>query len=294
MVVAQLDIEVARKIPNRIGECPMWHPGEKALYWIDTRAPVIHRLGLDGNTKVWNLPFTVGSFVFRRNGGIVAATPCGFHTIDIETGKATLIVDPEPGMFQTKPNDGRCDRRGRYWCGTSDREQAEPLGSLYRLDPDFSCHTMDRGFIVGNCSGISPDDRTLYYGDSRSDTVFAYDFDIDAGEIRNKRVFISTRHMHGRVDGATVDAEGNYWGAMVHGAAVGCWDRNGRMIRKIELPVRHPTMCCFGGEKLDILYVTTASIMIMAAEKTSQPEAGCLFAVHGTGTTGVPEPFFGA
>src|SRR5215207_2630002 len=87
----------------------------------------------------------------------------------------------------------------------------KPTGRLFRLDPDLCCRTMDDGFIVSNGIAWSPDDRTMYFADSRAETVWAYDFDADDGEIRNRRVFFSTRDIEGRCDGATVDADGFYW-----------------------------------------------------------------------------------
>jgi L-arabinonolactonase len=292
-LAAQIEIEVVRDIPNVLGECPLWHAVEKALYWVDTRNPAIHRLNSNGAFEVWPMPARLGSLVFRRGGGLIAGMQNGFCAVDLTTGRIEHLVDPEPEYPANRLNDGKCDRRGRYWCGTLDSFQAEPTGSLYRLDTDFSCHKMDTGFITPNGTAFSPDDRKMYFGDSRGETVWVYDFDLDDGVIANRRVFISTRELPGRVDGATIDADGCYWTAMVHDWSVVRWDPKGRMDRRIKLPVRHPTMCGFGGVNLDILYVTTASNMMLKEERRAQPLAGCLFAIHGLGVCGVPEPLFG-
>jgi L-arabinonolactonase len=113
-----------------------------------------------------------------------------------------------------------------------------------------------------------------------------------SGEIRNRRVFFSTRGIEGRCDGATVDADGFYWCALVHGGAVARIDPTGRLDRLISMPVRHVTMCSFGGSALDVLYVTSAAAMLPESERGAQPLAGALFAIHGLGATGLPEPFF--
>ena len=96
----------------------------------------------------------------------------------------------------------------------------------------------------------------------------------------------------GRVDGATVDAEGYYWCAMVRGGAVHRYAPDGRLDRRIELPVMHPTMCTFGGDRLDTLYVTTASMFLRADEAKEQPLAGSVFAITGLGVSGLPETRF--
>lgn len=286
------EIEIVTRTVNEVGECPVWHMQEKALYWIDARSPKVFRIDSAGDAKSWSLPAPAGSFVFRSTGELIVAVKGCFAAVDLDRGTFVPIADLDADSVETKPNDGRCDRLGRYWCGTSDRGQAEPVGSLYCLDGDLSCRRMDTGIVAANCGAFSPDDRTMYYGDSRSDIVWAYDFDLADGVINNKRVFISTRHMPGRVDGAAVDAEGNYWGAMVHGGRIGCWNARGALVRTVDLPVRHPTMCCFGGEKLDVLYVTTASAMLLPDEGQDQPLAGCVLAVHGLGCVGQPAAFF--
>jgi L-arabinonolactonase len=286
------EIEIVREMKNVLGEAPMWHVAERALYWIDALKPAMHRLEVAGEIASWPLPRPIGSFVFRRSGGLVGALQNGFHGIDLDSGKVEAIVDPEPDRPGNLLNDGKCDRRGRYWCGSRDASLTHPTGALYRLDADLSCHRMDEGFIVSNGIAWSPDDRTMYFADSRAALVYAYDFDIDNGAISNRRVFISTREIGGRPDGATVDQQGYYWCALVHGGAIGRFDPKGRLERRIELPVKQPTMCTFGGDDLDILYVTSSVALVPEAERASQPLAGALFAIRGLGMKGLPEPLF--
>jgi sugar lactone lactonase YvrE len=278
---------------NLLGEAPMWNVAEQALYWVDATRPAIHRLDDGGEVTTWPMPRIIGSFVFRRNGGLVGALKNGFCAIDLATGTVEAIIDPEPARPDNILNDGKCDRRGRYWCGSRDAALKDPVGALHRLDPNFSCRMMDEGFIVSNGIAWSPDDRTMYFADSRAETVWAYDFDLDDGAIRNRRVFFSTREIEGRCDGATVDSEGFYWCALVHGGAVARLDPKGRLDRLIPMPVKHVTMCSFGGEKLDVLYVTSAASMVPEAERAAQPLAGALFAIHGIGARGLAEPLFG-
>lgn len=293
MAKRHYDIEVVREEKNLVGECPTWHPEEQALYWVDTRAPALLRRGADGQMRTWPMPRPIGSFVFRKDGGLVAGMQNGFCTVDLHSGAVVPVVDPEPELPENRLNDGKCDRRGRYWCGSRDAEQVEPTGSIYRLDPDFSVQRMDTGFIVSNGMAFTPDDRRMYFSDSRGETVFTYDFDLEAGRISNRQVFLSTRDMPGRIDGATCDEEGYYWGALVHDWAVVRFDPMGRLDRMIRLPVRHPTMCAFGGPNMDILYVTTSSIFMAPGEEATQPLAGALFAIHGAGARGIAEPRFG-
>lgn len=289
-----IEIECLIESKDILGEGPIWHPEENALYWCDNLKPSIQRYDpATGDRRVWEMPEEVGCIVFREKGdGIVGAMKSGYAFIDLESGAIEPICDPEPNIPDTRMNDGKCDRKGRFWCGSMDAKLKEPLGALYKLETDLTCHKMDEGITCSNGMAWSPDDRTMYFADTRAKSVYAYDYDIDSGTISNKRVFISTADMPGRVDGATVDTEGNYWCAHIHGGEIAKYDPNGRLIQTIEMPVRQPTMCTFGGENLDILYVTSATKFMQPGEETIQPLAGALFAIRGTGATGLPEPYF--
>jgi sugar lactone lactonase YvrE len=165
---------------------------------------------------------------------------------------------------------------------------------LWRLDPAGDARLMEDGLIAGNGIAWSPDDRTMYLADTLAGTVWQYDFDLAAGEIANRRLFVSTDPAQGAADGATVDADGCYWCALFRGGAVAQFDPAGRLVRRVELPVSNPTMCAFGGPDLDILYVTSASRFLDEVQLRAQPLAGRVLAVHGLGARGLPEPKFGA
>ena len=290
-------IEVVCHPRNLQGESPVWHARERSLYWIDTRKPALHRIGNGGEISTWLMPRPIGSIAFRERGGLVAAMQNGFNAIDLPSGTVTSLIDPEPERPHNRMNDGRCDRKGRYWCGSRDSDASglaqHPTGSLYRLDPDFTCSRHDGDYIIPNGMAFSPDDRTMLLADSGKEVLYAYDFDLDAGAVSNRRVFFSTQDMEGRVDGATCDRDGYYWFALINGGAIVRLDPKGRIDRTIPLPVKRPSMCCFGGDDLDVLYVTTSSINLTADELAAQPLAGAVLAVHGLGASGIPEPFFG-
>ena len=288
-----VDIQVAYAAANVVGEVPMWHPTEQALYWVDTRKPCLQRLNLDGSVKVWPMPTNIGSFVFRKGGGIVAGLKTGFAKVDLDTGKVEHVLDPEPDMPDNRLNDGRCDRRGRYWVGSRNPGTDEPTGSLYRLDPDFTCHRMDSGFIVSNGMAFNPNDSALIFGDSTTEIYYRYNLDLDAGTISNREVYLNTRNLPWKVDGATFESEGYYWAALLGDWSIGRFDPMGQLNRIIRIPISHPTMCNFGGPDLDVLYVTSGTVFLNKEELASQPHAGALFVFHGLGVRGVPEPLFG-
>jgi L-arabinonolactonase len=288
-------VSIACDHVDLLGEGPQWHAGERRLYWVDAFAPAIRSLDPEsGELTSTPVSSDIGSFVFTVDGGIIAGMRGGFQRVDLATGRSMVIANPVARDPRLMLNDGKCDRRGRYWCASVHSDFIGREAEIFRLDPDLSVHRMDGGFIVGNGIAFSPDDRLMYFADSRSETVWAYDLDIETGAISNRRVFFSTQDIDGRVDGATCDRDGNYWCALVHGGAVACITPGGRMIERIPVPARHPTMVAFGGTELDVLYVTSATSLLSTEERAAWPHAGKLFRIDGLGARGIAEPWFGA
>jgi sugar lactone lactonase YvrE len=287
-----IEIECLHPGPDRFGESPLWDPRAEALWWVDVTAPALQCF--DPATRTvdrFAMPEDIGSIGLRRAGGLVAGMRSGLWALDPAGGGRRLLAAP-PGEDGTRFNDGKCDRAGRFWSGTLDDRSFAAVGNLYRLDPDGGCRRMAEGFILVNGIAWSPDDRTMYVADSRREVVYAYDFDLASGTLGARRAFISTEDIPGRVDGATVDRDGCYWCAHVRGGEVAQYDPDGRRMRRIALPVRYPLMCSFGGPALDLLYVTSSAALVTAEEAAQQPLAGALFAIHGTGAAGLPEPEF--
>lgn len=281
--------EVEHLLPtrNELGEGPLWSPEEKRLYWVDILAGNIHRVTPgSSDIETFAIGQPVGSMGFRATGGFVLALKHGFHFWHPPTGQLDFIIDPEAHKPHTRFNDGKVDRRGRFWAGTMDDNGNSVL---YRLDPDCSLHHMQTGVTCSNGIGWSPDDQTMYYTDSQVRTIFAYDYDLEMGAISNRRVFL--RHEHGEPDGLTIDSEGCVWTAIWNGWTVERYDPDGRLMARIDMPVQSPTCPTFGGEGLNELYVTSAWYPVGAADRQSQPLAGDLFRIH-TDVTGMPEPKF--
>ncbi|MGH7001968.1 MAG: SMP-30/gluconolactonase/LRE family protein, partial [Stellaceae bacterium] len=278
---------------DRLGEGPLWDVTEQALYWVDSMDRIIHRYDpARGEFRDWTLPAEIGSMALREMGGAVLSLATGLHLFDFASGQATLVIDPESNEPRTRFNDGKVDRQGRFVAGTMAREiRDRPLGALYRLNPNLSLETMEREIIVSNGPGFSPDGKTLYFADSPLRAIFAFDYDPAGGPLRNKRKLIDTAPLDTAPDGATVDAEGFIWSALVLSGRIGRFAPDGRLDRIIDVPVSFPTSVMFGGPDLDILFVTSISEPLRG-RTPSEPEAGGLLAIHGLGVRGLPEPRF--
>jgi sugar lactone lactonase YvrE len=286
-----LAVECVQKMSCRLGECPIWSVAEQALYWVDSRAPAIYRANLsDGRRETCPVEAVVGSIAFRSRRGLIAATSRGLHEVDFDTGRLTLLAHPEAELPDNRFNDGRCDRRGRFWAGTMSDVRREPTGSLYRFDADHSVHLMRGGIIVPNSIAFSPDDRTMYFADTYRLQILSYAFSLEDGTISSPRLFASTDGK-GRPDGSAVDEAGCLWNAEYAGGRLVRYAPDGRADRVIEMPVSQPTCCCFGGPDLGTLFVTSATQRLTPEEIASQPLAGSVFALV-PGVKGLPEAAF--
>ncbi len=234
----------------------------------------------------------IGSFGLTRVGGMVAGMKSGLYLLDPNSGALDLLAAPEQNLPQNRFNDGRCDRAGRFWAGTMADGPRAPAGSLYRLDPDGSCARMQSHIHIPNSIAWSPDDRIMYFADTHVSLLWAYDYDLAHGTLRNERVFADCTNRPGRPDGSCIDAEGCLWNAEYGGGRVVRYRADGRIDQVIELPVSNVTCCCFGGEKLDTLYISTARQKMNAEQLAREPLAGALFACR-PGAQGMVEARFG-
>ena len=272
------------------GESPVWSPEEAALYFTDIPGKALHRLVPEtGSHDSWAMPEELCAFALRETGGFVAAMRSGFALLDGPGAELVYVARPEAGRADNRLNDGRCDREGRFWAGSMHLPRTSLDGVLYRLDTDQGCTAVADGVIVANGLAWSPDSRTMYWSDSRSSVVFAFDFDPDSGAVENRRVFFETTPDLGRPDGAAVDSDGFYWSACYAGGRVLRIDPDGRIDREILMPVRDITMVAFGGPDLDTLYITTSCESLTEAERAASPLAGAVF-VTDPGVRGLPEP----
>ena len=274
-----------------LGEVPRWHPLERALYWIDAFKPAVHRLDpASGKLESFTPPEKLGSFAPRAGGGLLIAGRGGLAHYDPASGTLDRIVDPEGGGAVNILNDGRCDRRGRFWVGSMSKTMERASGSLYRLERGHLA-AVDDGIWVANGVCWSPDERRMYLADSHVKTIFVYEFDLAAGTIGPRRVFATMGDRPGVPDGSSVDAEGFIWNAVFDGSCLLRYAPDGRVNRIVQLPVSRPTACAFGGADLATLYLTTARFRLAPERLAAEPFAGGLLALE-VGINGLPEPLY--
>ena len=293
-ILNQSQVECIVKAEAIVGESPLWSPHERVLYWVDISGQKIHRFNpRSAVNDTFHLPQPVTSVGLREKGGLIITLRKDFAFFDPETGDLKLLSDPEEDKPYDRFNDAKCDRQGRFWAGTMDDVKWNaPHGSLYRLDPDTKVTCMKKSVICANGLGWSPDNRVFYFTESFRYGIYAYNFNPATENISNRRLFASIdRNSDGFPDGLTVDEEGYVWS--VHNAVgrVVRYSPSGAIDRVIEIPVPRPTSCIFGGDELDVLYITSARETMTSEEIAQAPLSGSLFAVK-PGVKGLPEPYF--
>lgn len=287
------NVERVLTVTNQLGEGPIWHPDEGAMYWIDIDERKIFRFYPSAEKlESFDVETRVTALAMRASGGFVTATDKGLAYWDTQTQELSFIADPEADNPSTRFNDGAVDRQGRFWAGSMNEvDFVTPDGSLYRLDPDGSIHTMEVDIPLSNGIGWSPDNKTMYFTDSMRQVIWAYDYDPATGTISNRRPFVQVSGEGVLPDGLTVDSEGYVWSAQWGAGNVTRYDPAGKVDRVIRLPAQQITCPAFGGENLDELYITSAWTGLSQEEREKQPLAGALFRIK-VGIKGLAEPKF--
>ncbi|HEX9031374.1 MAG TPA: SMP-30/gluconolactonase/LRE family protein [Streptosporangiaceae bacterium] len=244
---------------SELGEGPSWDTASQTLYWVDINPGRVHSLDSSGRHVSWDAGMPVGAVVPRASGGLVLAAGNGFYSLDPTTGEIAELA-PAPGQPDTRMNDGKCDRAGRFYAGTMAKDESPGHGSFYRLDTDRTVTEVYHGLGISNGLGWSPDDTLMYYIDSYDYRVDVLDYDPATGQLGERRPFVG-RLGSGDVvpDGLAVDAEGGVWVAVWGAGVIQRYDAAGTLTAVVRLPASFVTSCTFGGPELDQLYITSAA-----------------------------------
>jgi sugar lactone lactonase YvrE len=280
--------EQVTEVCTHHGEGPVWDADAGLLRWVDMLAGDVLSLSPgDGTISRLRVGKVAAALRPRRRGGLVIAVERGFALIDPGSSEPRLLPevwhDPSARM-----NDGGCDPRGRFYCGSMAYDGTPGRGALYRLDPDGAVQTVLAGVTISNGLAWSRDGTTVFYIDSPTQRVDAFDFDPDTGTFSGRRPVIEIPPEHGMPDGMTIDADGGLWVALWGGGAVHRYTPRGRLDAVVDLPVRQVTACAFGGDALDELYITTSRVGVPDG---TQATAGALFQAH-PGVVGLPAATF--
>jgi L-arabinonolactonase len=275
-------VRLALDAQNHLGESPLWSARERALWWVNCeQPPELHRWQPEsGAHDIWPMPQRIGGFVHKAGGGLLLALADGVYDFDLDSEALTLRA-PSPLPPHVRLHECGCDRQGRLWVGSFDHhfpaDRGAAGGAWFRLDGNVLTPVIS-GVSVSNGLAFSPDGRTLYCANTPSRSVEAFDLEPETGDLSNRRLFLTLAPGDGHIDGATVDAEGGYWLAVVATGTVRRYRPDGSLDQTIALPCSNPTKPTFGGADMETLYITSTKLVIKDAAPGAATNGG-LFAV---------------
>lgn len=266
----------------RLGEGPFYDVRSGRLSWVDILDGKLYTLSSDGRKECFGTGGPIGAAVpIRNSDGFVAALKDGLYRIENGTTERWVDLSKEYQPYQ-RSNDAKADPMGRLWFGSSnDADGYAPSGNLYCYDRG-ELKIMQENTKISNGMAWSKDGKRFFFSDSLEHAVFVYDFDMTSGAISNRTVLF--RVENGAPDGMCIDADDNLWVAVWGGRRVECrHSGNGEKLTEIEVSAENVSSCCFYGEKLDTLLITTSG------EWHAGPEDGCLFSCRVDATGRAPD-----
>ncbi|MBN3580961.1 SMP-30/gluconolactonase/LRE family protein [Algoriphagus aestuarii] len=273
-------------IPSQcfLGEGPYWHAERQSFFWVDIENGKLFEHSLKtGETKTRSFPHYLAVVLESEDGSLILGLDRKIANFNLETEELNWLCEVESDYTLHRFNDGKVDPKGRIWIGTLSTKFTEGAGSLYCIDQDLEPKKKLSNLTISNGMAWTADNQTFYFIDTPTRQIKVFHFDLESGEIEFDRIAVEIPEELGFPDGMCIDREGMLWVAHYGGSGVYRWNpTNGDLLDKIELPVPHVTSCCFGGENLDTLLITTAQENLSEAQLKEYPQSGDVFLVKTT------------
>jgi len=258
-----------------LGEGCIWHPEFNKFFWIDIYKNILAELDPKTLEKVdYNVVDHMLTNLVPKKGGFVATSHYGgFCEIDYPFGSKDVTVNHWSTKIPTdevtenvvRYNDGACDPMGRMIGGTMNMSLKAEDSNIYIMDSKTSKPRLFvENIICTNAPNFSQDGKTFYYVDSFNPPPLAADYDIEKGELSNKRPLLEDYDQDfvgGAFDGACIDTKGCIWWAIFGGKKIIKIDPNQKKIVSwidlSEFEINNPTCVCFGGDDYRTMFVTS-------------------------------------
>lgn len=273
-----------KSIPSQcfLGEGPLWIAKLGCFFWVDIERGNLHRYHLaTEQLEIRHFPHRLAVVLEGQIGKLILGLDRKLVRYDWETEVIEELCEVESDLTLNRFNDGKVDPKGRIWSGTLSTLFTEGAGSLYRIGPNLSPEVQLKNLTISNGMAWTADQQTFYFIDTPTKKIQEFAFDPESGAIEFRRIAVEISEGLGFPDGMCIDREGMLWVAHYAGAGVYCWNpESGELLDKIELPVPHVTSCCFGGENLDLMLITTAQENLTADDLEKYPQSGDEFLVN--------------
>jgi len=244
-----------------LGECPIWDELSQRIYWVDIEGKTLHAWSYLENKKLyWNFKHRPCAISLTNISSILL---CAFDTyfayFDIEKKNIKKLTNQVILPPKVRFNDGKTDGFGRFWCGTmSESNPSKSDGALYMLDKKLEIHKVVKNIHISNSITTSCDNKYLYYADTYKKLIYKTALSENKPYIKKPFIFADNNDSEGFPDGSTIDSNGFLWNAEWNGGQVVQYDREGKKINKIKVPMKKPTCVAFGGSNMNKLFITSA------------------------------------
>lgn len=286
--------ELELQFQSELGEGAIWDHRTSELYWVDILEKTVNVYNPESKSNmIYFTDSSVGTVVpcYEENQAIIALED-GVYLLNRDDKTINLFSSIEADNSENRFNDGKCDPLGNLWVGSMHLAQSKPNGNLYKVNGKGEAEIMKNEVTISNGIVWTSDGKTMYYIDTPTQKIMAYDFNMDDGTISNEKVAVAIDPIHGFPDGMAIDAEDKLWVGMWNGNAVARFDPvAGTLMTKIEVPAHNVTSCAFGGPNLETLYITTASVDMTEEELKKYPFSGSIFKAN-PGIKGVKCNYF--
>ncbi|MBO9549164.1 MAG: SDR family NAD(P)-dependent oxidoreductase [Pseudomonas sp.] len=263
-----------------LGESPVWDAQTGALYFVDITGGRINRLLPDGEVeRLYESAARIGALALTDRGNLIFTEDASAVLLDLATGRIRQYSVPVHPRSTYRFNDGACDPQGRFVTGLMDEAPSGQTGALFRFDGELHDEVIHCGLTLPNGLAWSADGQTLFIVDSAECKIYRAEY-LAQGRLEQVSLFAETPAELGRPDGIALDREGGLWVCQFNGSCLLHYDRHGHLTDQVVMPVPRPTSCCFGGEDLDTLYITTARVGMAPAQLRHYPDAGDLYAIR--------------
>ncbi|MBN9333110.1 SMP-30/gluconolactonase/LRE family protein [Devosia sp.] len=257
--MAQPEVQWVIRERFGVGESPVWDASTGRLLWCDIPAGTIHALDSDGKRRAWSFDEPVPSFGLAQGGKLVVALRNDVVLFDPESGRRDRIAHIEHAKPSMRLNDGKVGPDGAFWVGSMDASsEGRPAAKLYRVDPTGEVRVIAEGIAISNGLAWNAESTLLYHSDSRGSMwLDSWDFDRTTGAVNNRRRLRDNDEASGRPDGGACDMAGTYWSAGPSASRINRFSASGDLLGWVDVPLKFPTMPCFGGPDLRTIYVTS-------------------------------------